>query len=324
MDMHKLILLGLLLVALLVGAGTAPAGPPSANGRIAFAQATCASTCTWNLMTANPDGSHETVLAGPFGQDAFDNHLLANWSRDGRHLAFMAHQKIWEIDADGNHLHVVFTPPAGTGVDDDPTFTPDGKHLVFTRCCPEGFGYSLWMIGTHGTGLRDITTEPQVNGNGPADTLPQVSPNGNQIVFNRCADACAVDVVRRNGHGMHQISPDGMDVSTTGNFSPSGDEIVFSAHASPDVHSSLWIIRTNGTHLRQIVTRGLACGGANADPNGISCLQPRFSPDGTRIIFSSASSAGSNIYSVDTNGTGLVQITRDGGDDSPTWGPSRT
>jgi TolB protein len=305
------------LTVAVANAGPAAATTARQNGRIAFARATCSSTCSWNLVTANADGSRERLLAGPFAQDAFDDHFLANWSPDGSKLAFMAEQKIWEINADGSHPHVVFTPPANTFFDDDPSFTPDGHHLVFTRCCETGHGYSLWTVDTNGHGLRDLTTEED---NGPADTLPQVSPNGKLIVFNRCGDLCAVDIVDRNGRNRRQLTPDGMAVSTTGNFSPSSTEVVFSAHAREGVRSSLWTVRTDGTHLQQITTSGLACGTPTSDPDAVGCTQPRWSPDGRRIIFSGSGPDGSDIYTVRPNGTGLVQVTHDGGDDSPTWG----
>lgn len=312
-------LVWLLVIAAAVGAAIAlPATATTGrNGRIAFARATCTSTCSWNLMTADADGSQERILAGPFTRDAFDDHFLANWSPDGTRLAFMAQNQIWEINADGSHLHAVFTPTDGTGVDDDPAYTPDGHHLVFTRCCVTGFGYSLWTIKTNGKGLRHVTAEQD---DGPADTLPQVSPNGKLIVFNRCSDTCAAALVDRNGHDAHQLSPDGMVVTTTGNFSPSSTEIVFSARANDDVRSSLWIIRTDGTHLRQIVTSGLACGGLRSDADATACIQPRWSPDGTRIIFSANTGVGSDIYTVNPDGSDLVQVTHNAGEDSPTWG----
>src|SRR4029453_8228798 len=82
------------------------------------------------------------------------------WSPDGTSAIFMADQGIWQVDADGSNLHLLWSPPPdGTGIDDGPTFTPDGRHIVFTRCCPKNSGYSLWMINSDGTGLKKVTTE---------------------------------------------------------------------------------------------------------------------------------------------------------------------
>jgi hypothetical protein len=148
-----LLAVGLLLV---VGASAAASGRPvRENGRIVFVRARCSqSLCKWRIVTATARDRDERLLA-TFPDGVFDDHFIVNPSPDGRRLAFMASQKIWVMNSDGTGRHVVFTPPNdGTGVDDGPSFTRDGQHLVFTRCCPEGFGYSLWMISVRGTGQR--------------------------------------------------------------------------------------------------------------------------------------------------------------------------
>jgi Tol biopolymer transport system component len=322
--MRKLLLLSLLaLLGLLASGGPAPASPPEANGRIVFSRAVCSTDCVWDIVAADPSGANETVLAGPYPRDAFDDHFIANWSPDGQSVIFMANQGIWQVNADGTGLHELFTAPSDTGVDDGPSFTPDGTQIIFTRCCPEGYGYSLWSINSDGTGLEDVTKEPAENGDGPADTTPQLSPEGRRVLFNRCfADRpCAVATANLNGTHLREITPDWMFVSRSGNWSPQGNEILFSGRVSLDVHSSLWVIHADGSGLRQIQVQGLACGGANDDPTGIACLAPRWSPDGRKIIFVANSPAtGSNIYTVNADGSRLTQVTFDGGSDSPGWG----
>ena len=126
--------------------GEAGAVVPGANGRIVFARETCKPTCMYTIVAADANDANETLLAGPYPRDAYDDHFIANWAPDGKSVIFMANQGIWQVNADGTGLHVLFQASAEVGMDDGPAFTPDGKHIVFTRCCPEGFGYSLWMI----------------------------------------------------------------------------------------------------------------------------------------------------------------------------------
>jgi hypothetical protein len=58
-----------------------------------------------------------------------------------------AYPKIWVINSAPSDRRVVFAPlDDGTGVDDGPSFAVDGRRLVLTRCCPEGYVSSLWMI----------------------------------------------------------------------------------------------------------------------------------------------------------------------------------
>jgi len=229
----------------LVAAG-APAGAvvPGANGRIVFARCIAVpSKCfvpsraaVWEIVAAGPNDAHETVLAGPYRRGAWDDHFIANWSPDGKTVIFMIHQGIWQVNADGSHLHLVWSPPPdGSGIDDGPTFTPDGKYIIFTRCCPQNSGYALWRINADGTGLRKVTTEivpPRVDG--PSDNLPQVSPDGTLIAFHRnvvtCGDPsdCGNRIVTVNIHGGHRVQlTDPALEAQIPNWSPDGTKIVF-------------------------------------------------------------------------------------------------
>jgi TolB protein len=58
-----------------------------------------------------------------------------------------------------------------------------------------------------------------------------------------------------------------------------------------------------------------------------SLSHPRYSPDGTKIVFSAflLDKLNSEIFVVNADGTGLKQLTYDGADDeSPTWSPDGT
>jgi len=233
MVMKRLLTLAAIANVMVLGtmaaSGPAAAVVPGTNGRVLFARCIFkARDCQWELVAADADGANETVLAGPYPRSVWDDHFIANWSPDGRNAIFMADlghgQRIWQVDADGSHLHMVWSPPPdGTGLDDGPAYTPDGKHIVFTRCCPQGYGYSLWMINADGGGLKDVTTEWVRNGDGPSDNLPQVSPSGRAIVFHRCFPnpdrGCVVDTVGINGDHRHQLTDPSLNAQDP-NWSP--------------------------------------------------------------------------------------------------------
>src|SRR5947208_10386151 len=149
---------GMTLLGLVMSAVPARSVVPGRNGRIVFARETCKPTCMYTIVAADANDTSETLLAGPYPRDAYDDHLLANWAPDGNSVIFMVNQGLWQVNADGTGLHELFESPAGTGVDDGPAFTPDGKYIVFPRCCLPGEG--LWMINSDGTGLKVLTTEP--------------------------------------------------------------------------------------------------------------------------------------------------------------------
>lgn len=305
-----------MLVAMVALGGSASAVVAGKNGRIVFARQHCTSSCTWSIVAAGPGDTNERVLAGPYPREVFDDHFIANWSPDASRVIFMADlgggQAIWRVNANGTGLHELFVPPAdGNGLDDGPAYTPDGKHIVFTRCCPEGFGYSLWMINADGTGLKDITVEQVVNGDGPADTTPQVAPNGNQIVFNRCfpTGGCVVATVSINGGTIHNLTDPALD-SQHPNWSPDSRKIVFAIH-SENGTENIAIMNANGSNLRQLTfeTKGFD-------------FSPAFSPNGAKILFSHfRSTAGLDLFTMNPTGGHLTQVTRTSSSEfDPEWG----
>jgi Tol biopolymer transport system component len=168
-----------------------------------------------------------------------------------------------------------------------------------------------------GGGLRQITSVP-----GGDDIPGDWAPNGKRIVFDR-STLGALFVINTNGTGLTQITPQDFRLSSFGSWSPQGNEIVFSRHVTGDVHSSIWVVHTDGTGLHEInVQPASACGGANDDPNAEGCNEPTWSPDGTKIAFvrSHSNDVDGEIYTVNIDGTGLTQITHTGGANDPDWG----
>jgi Tol biopolymer transport system component len=88
-----------------------------------------------------------------------------------------------------------------------------------------------------------------------------------------------------------------------------------------DHRLAIWVVKANGKDLHKLPISP-ACGGAFSDPKSISCFQPGWSPDGTKIVFTRISGNGTqeNIYTVNADGSALTQVTRSGGASQPDWG----
>jgi Tol biopolymer transport system component len=240
-------------VLVLSAASTASAGRRQVHRPLVFVRAHCTtSACSWAIVAATANDRDERRLAGPYPTDAFDERLVVNWAPDARSVIFMANQAIWRVNVSGpRHLRKVFQAPSGTGLDDSPSFTPDGRHIVFTRCCPKGFGYSLWMIRADGTHLRDVTKEPVVNGDGPADTGPQVSPDGTRIAFDRCFPdkPCVLATVDLRGrHRMVLATP--QHGAFEPNWSPDSKRLVFGINTQKG--PAIALVNADGSGLHRI------------------------------------------------------------------------
>ncbi len=187
-------------------------------------------------------------------------------------------------------------------------WSPDDARLA----C-EGFGLTdpslngIYTVrSSDGGDLRRVTFDP-----GGDDCPGDYSPSGNRIVFTRANETTyALYTVRPDGSGLRQISPPGLNFNfCNGSWSPQGNEILLSAHQpNLDYHSSMWVLHANGTGLRRIPAPD--CGGLNADPEGVGCFNPSWSPDGRKIVFGrQVDSQPRDIYTVNADGSGLFRVT---------------
>ena len=306
------------VVALLaVSVTSAVANPQGPNGQIAFGRFDPILEDTV-FYTVNPDGSHERqLLPLPFE--------CPRWSPDGTRIATCGGpdgSSSAIINPDDGSYRELFSP--------DPTlflacfvWSPDAERLA---CEPfeepvDPTRRGIYSIrSSDGGGLTRITSSQG------HDEPGDYSPNGKRLVFGRGdqnGEPVGLYVAEVDGRGVRQVTPTGTLFSSAGDWSPQRNEIVFSQHFTSDARSSIWVVHANGTGLHEIHVRAQpACGGAISDPSTQGCFQPRWSPDGKKIIFSRGTSGhnDSNIYSVDTDGANLTQITHGGRDQAPDWG----
>ena len=297
-----LVLMALTLV--IATSGTTSAVVPGENGRIVFARCVWVGDCNWEIVASDLDGAHEIVLAGPYPRKVWDDHFTANWSPDGQSVIFMAKQAIWEVNADGSDLHKVWEPPTThTGIDDGPSFTPDGERIVFTRCCPKVSGYALWMINADGTGLTQVTDESVPPGvDGPSDNLPQVSPDGTRIAYHRNVnEQNRVVTVNIDGGDRRQLTDPALNAQFP-NWSPDSKQVVFEMF-SKSGNLEIGIVRADGTHLHRLTFS-----------DKYANFGPAFSPDGTKILFSRQLRGGQwvGLFTMNLDGSEVTQLSRPG------------
>jgi dipeptidyl aminopeptidase/acylaminoacyl peptidase len=114
----------------------------------------------------------------------------------------------------------------------DPKVSPDGKWIVFvlrkTDLEANKGRTDLWLVGTNGTGLRQLTTHPD------ADTNPCWAPDSKSIYFiSTRSGTSQVWCIRIDGGEARQITNEPLDVGNL-NISRDGTQIAFTIEVFPN------------------------------------------------------------------------------------------
>jgi TolB protein len=330
------------VVLVTVGVSIALATMPGTNGSIAFRRYLDAKQTRAAVLTIAPDGSGERQITRPAAHTQDD---LPDWSPDGRRLVFSRCPadnvcRLMIVNADGTGLRALTrscrTHPGPKGIprgcEDaaNPSFTPDGQHVLYTRATGRVKTFpkldtdqiehsAIAVIGADGTGKHEILRLPAYSGDA---NNPLLSPDGRTIVFEEATSPLghprlshAVFTVGADGSGVHRVTPLKLRAGDGPDWAPDGSRILF--RSNEDVgnfaKSQLYTIQPDGSGLTQLTHVG----------GGTKLLSASFSPDGTRIVFAMAPKGSlPDLYTMAIDGSDVQQVTRTPQWDSrPDWGP---
>jgi len=311
------------VAALVIVVLGAPAAVTAAgtNGRIAFMRWDVPTQDQF-IWTVNPDGTHDERLL-PYPAQ------YPRWSPDGRQIAVLCCESAARIVTVDTGATRDLPTPDGLVVFCN-VWSPDGARLYCT-----GFGGSpdenvtpelngIYSIrSSDGGDLRRVT----VNAGGQ-DNPQSLSPDGSELVFISDRDLGSLFVIATNGGTARRLEAPGVSDISSAAWSPDGRWLVFPARKAPDDRRSLFMIRPDGTGLREIVTSP-SCGGFRDDRNSRGCLEPTWSPDGSKILFDifQGNTFQKQLQTIDLDGSHRHDVTRHGfvlgddeGEQAPDWG----
>jgi Tol biopolymer transport system component len=315
---RALLVVGALTAAVLTGGvQTASAKAPGANGQIAFFQDNGDDRGPSTVFTINPDGSHQKAAqAGPD---------TPHWSPDGTQLATECNgsacgtSSALIANVDRGSARLLPSPDPSLGLGCFFAWSPDGSRLLCgtdDESDPSQNGIYTVRASDGGDLIR-VTQFGQTPGD--------FSPDGRQISFVGYDenDNVRLYVAPASGGTPTPITPDDLAVVDDfgGNWSPTGDEILFVARPTQGSRRAIWAVNSDGSGLHQLPIPD--CGGLGSDVKSVGCGNPSWSPDGTELAFDRNSNKThlKDIYTVKPDGTQLFQVTHTGRQDfAPDWG----
>ena len=188
---------------------------------------------------------------------------------------------------------------------------PVPSQIVFIS--DQGPVRDVYIVNPDGSGLTNLT-----NGAAGSAEIPQWSPDRSKIVFEGGQFGGDIYVINADGTGLHNLTntPPLEGLETEPVWSPDGTTIVFTKAISLDpdgdqAATDVYTIRADGSQLTPLTTTGQESQGG-----GLS-----WSPDGSRIAFTSDRGASSQIFVMGSDGSSQTGITSAGTSFGPQWSP---
>jgi Tol biopolymer transport system component len=235
-----------------------------------------------------------------------------DWSPDGKTIAIVdktSEDEPWKIamvSVDTGERHVLTNPPTGYSGDGLVSFSPDGSRLAFIRS--QNFTGDIYTVNISG-GEPVRATSDQVVIHGLA-----WSSDGANIVFSSergGGDSTLWKVPAAGGTPMPVagIGENVFDISV----SRQGDRLAY-AERSSDLNIYRLELTSGSGGRRRAGTTASFISSTRLERG------PQFSPDGSRVVFTSNRSGALEVWECDTEGKSLVQLTNSGNySASPRW-----
>jgi len=226
---------------------------------------------------------------------------------------------IYSMTVDGKEqFNITHDKTFGVKVDVEPTWSPDGNLVAFERQYTKQRGADVMIVRADGTKLR--TLSPPASRDGVWNTHPSWSPDGSMVVFSSNRDGnFDLFAVKASGLGLQQLTfTKGSVRNLEPQWSPDGHTILF-------VRSGPTAVGGTQAHLYLLKLESGAVVQLTWTPTdrGVGDMTPAWSPDGTRIAFTSDRFGSNDIYVMNADGRNLARLTQKlSNDNHPTWAPN--
>ena len=292
-------------------AGFNPAWSPDGT-RIVYA------SIPQGLRPANTEGFSELWVVSATGGDSTllyeGDATLPHWSPNGHRIAFSQRQgaarqaNVVTIPAEGGE------PVAATAdsyVSWNPVWAPDGRHLYFVS--NRGGSTNVWRVAIDEATGRVLSDPEPLTTPAPFAAHLTISADGQRLAYSSVQETqnifrLGLDPATGDALGDPVPVTRGTRFWSNPDPSPDGQSVVFYSQVQPE--GDLYVIRTDGTGLRQVTS-----------DTAIDRV-PRWSPDGEWIVSFSDRSGEFQVWKSRVDGSELQQVGGEFGEGAVSaWSP---
>lgn len=255
------------------------------------------------IYVMNADGSGVVRLTSNSGEP--------KWSPDGTRIAFTSFDKKSEVhivNADGSGLRTL----TSEGLENfGPDWSPDGSRIAFVQATE--FRKQVMLINVDGSGLMPLTPNPNSD-----HESAQWSRDGSKVAITGFQDApSGLEIVSSDGNGVVTFSVGGSSSAVDPAWASDGRLAYSNApyYEEPDDNDhypedfEIYVVSADQGSVVRLTTN-----------TGYDNLDPAWSPDGRKVAFVRTRAEGSDIYTMNPDGTGLTRLTTHAARD-PAWSP---
>ncbi len=256
------------------------------------------------IYTSNESGIQEIYRMNPdgTGKKQLTTSNYANYypfySPDGSQIVYMSRRDdvtvIMMMDADGKNIRQLTSEETENA---DPDWSPDGSQIIFYS--ERDGNNEIYTMNTDGAEPMRLTN------NEYSDQTPSFSPDGSKVVFVSTRDGNAeIYVMDPDGSNQRRLTNDPRN-DRVPRWAPDGQCIVYYSREHSSVAGSgakSWM----GAELYEITLDGKR---KQLTHNNHLDQGPVYSPDGTKLLFTSCQSGNREVFIMNVNSGESKQLT---------------